>query len=146
MTALAKAEVGYEKKEGKLYYLKLPVEGESEHVEIATTRPELMPSCVGVFFNPKDPRYLKFRGKNVTLPIFDRSVPILSDEEVDMSFGTGIVYCCTYGDEQDILWQKKYDLKVITSITEDGKLNAGKDYVNLPIKEARKRIVSSLIP
>lgn len=144
MTALAKAEVGYEEKEGKLYYLKLPVEGESEHVEIATTRPELMPSCVGVFFNPKDPRYLKFRGKNVTLPIFDRSVPVLSDEEVDMSFGTGIVYCCTYGDEQDILWQKKYDLKVITSITEDGKLNAGKDYVNLPIKEARKRIVSEL--
>ncbi|HQM95134.1 MAG TPA: valine--tRNA ligase [Methanofastidiosum sp.] len=143
-TALAKAEVGYEEKDGKLYYLKLPIEGESEHVEIATTRPELMPSCVGVFFNPKDPRYEKFKGKSVILPIFDRKVPILSDEEVDMSFGTGIVYCCTYGDEQDILWQKKYDLDVITSITEDGKLKAGKKYDGLPVKEARKGIVSEL--
>ena len=62
MTALAKAEVGYEEKDGKLYYLKLPVEGGQEHVEIATTRPELMSSCVGVFFNPKDPRYGNFKG------------------------------------------------------------------------------------
>jgi valyl-tRNA synthetase len=144
MTALAKAEVGYEEKDGKLYYLKLPVEGGKKHVEIATTRPELMPSCVGVFFNPKDPRYEEFKGKSVVLPLFDRKVPILSDEEVDMSFGTGIVYCCTYGDEQDILWQKKYNLEVITSITEDGKLNAGKDYDDLPVKEARKVIVSEL--
>ncbi len=144
MTALAKAEVGYEEREGMLYFIKIPLDDGKEHVEIATTRPELLPSCVGVFFNPKDPRYEKFKGKNAILPIFGRKVPILSDDGVDMSFGTGVVYCCTYGDEQDIFWQKKYNLEIITSLTDDGKIKAGKNYDGLSIKEARKAISSEL--
>jgi valyl-tRNA synthetase len=150
-TALAKAEVGYVEKEGKLYYINLDVishdskNAEKEKLTIATTRPEMMPSCVAIFVNPEDKRYKKFVGKKVLLPIFKREVPILADKEVDTEFGTGVVYLCTYGDEQDIRWQKEYSLPVIISINSDGTLNekAGK-YEGLSLEEARKEIVNDL--
>ena len=143
-TALAKAEVGYIEKEGKLYYIDLDVDGHK--LTIATTRPEMMPSCVAVFVHPKDERYEKFVGKKAKLPIFDREVPIMADDAVDREFGTGVVYLCTFGDEQDIAWQKKYDLPVIESIDEKGNMTkAAGRYAGLSIEEARKKISEDLI-
>ncbi|ASJ04600.1 valine--tRNA ligase [Thermococcus barossii] len=144
-TSLAKAEVGYVEEEGFLYYIKLPLADGSGHVPIATTRPELMPACVAVFVHPDDERYKDVVGKKVKLPIFEREVPVIADEDVDPSFGTGAVYNCTYGDEQDVVWQKRYNLPVIIAINEDGTMNerAG-PYKGLKTEEAREKIAEDL--
>jgi len=143
-TALAKAEVGHIEKEGKLYHLDLEIDGKK--LTIATTRPEMLPACVAVFVHPDDKRYTKYVDKKAKLPIYDREVPILSDEAVDMEFGTGVVYLCTFGDEQDISWQKKYDLPVIEVIDKKGFLTneAGK-YKGLSLREARKAMSEDLV-
>ena len=144
-TSLAKAEVGYVEEEGYLYYIKLPLADGSGHVPIATTRPELMPACVAVFVHPDDERYKDVVGKKVKLPIFEREVPVLADEDVDPSFGTGAVYNCTYGDEQDVVWQKRYNLPVIIAINEDGTMNENAGpYKGLKTEEARKKIAEDL--
>ncbi len=143
-TALAKAEVGYIEREGSLYYIEVDVEG-GKKTTIATTRPEMMPACVAVFVHPDDERYKDIVGKKATMPIFGQSVPIIADESVDREFGTGVVYLCTFGDEQDIKWQKKYNLPVVDLITPDGKLSevAG-DFSGETIEEGRRRIVKRL--
>ncbi|NJE84405.1 valine--tRNA ligase [Thermococcus sp. CX2] len=144
-TSLAKAEVGYVEEDGFLYYIKLPLADGSGYVPIATTRPELMPACVAVFVHPDDERYKDVVGKKVKLPIFEREVPVIADEDVDPTFGTGAVYNCTYGDEQDVVWQKRYNLPVIIAINEDGTMNerAGK-YAGMKTEEARKAIAEDL--
>jgi len=143
-TALAKQEVGYVDEVGKLWYIRLPLV-DGDHLTIATTRPELMSSCVAVMVHPDDKRYYHLSGKKVRLPIFEREVPIFLDPEVDMEFGTGVVYVCTYGDETDLMWQQLYGLPVIISISADGKMTkeAGK-YEGHSILEARKQIVEDL--
>ncbi|GAB6101979.1 valine--tRNA ligase [Thermococcus atlanticus] len=144
-TSLAKAEVGYVEEDGYLYYIKLPLADGSGHVPIATTRPELMPACVAVFVHPEDERYKDVVGKKVKLPIFEREVPVIADEDVDPSFGTGAVYNCTYGDEQDVVWQKRYNLPVIIAINEDGTMNENAGpYKGLKTEEARKVIAEDL--
>jgi len=118
---------------------------DDDNITIATTRPEMLPACVAIFVHPDDERYKKFVYKNAKLPIFKREVPILTNKEVDMEFGSGVVYLCTYGDESDIKWQKKFKLPSINILTEDGKLNenAGK-FKGLSIEDARNRIVEEL--
>jgi len=142
-TTLAKAEVGYREKEGILYDIKVPVE--KDYLIISTTRPEFIPACVAIFVHTNDTRYQKYAYKKATLPIFNREVPILSNEEVDMNFGTGVVYLCTYGDESDIKWQMKFKLPAINIITEEGKLNENAGFLKgLTIKEARSKIIEEL--
>ncbi|WP_456423214.1 valine--tRNA ligase, partial [Thermococcus sp.] len=144
-TSLAKAEVGYVEEDGYLYYIKLPLADGSGYVPIATTRPELMPACVAVFVHPDDERYKDVVGKKVKLPIFEREVPVIADEDVDPEFGTGAVYNCTYGDEQDVVWQKRYNLPVIIAINEDGTMNENAGpYKGLKTEEARKVIAEDL--
>ncbi|MBW2999443.1 valine--tRNA ligase, partial [Candidatus Woesearchaeota archaeon] len=112
---------------------------------IATTRPELLASCVAVFFHPDDDRYKKLKGKKAKVPLFNHEVPILPDERADPEKGTGIVMCCTFGDQTDIEWYKAHNLPLIMSITGDGKMNekAGK-YKGMTIKEAREKIIEDL--
>jgi len=144
-TSVAKAEVGYQDELGKLWYIKLALaDRDDEFITIATTRPEYMEACVGVLINPNDQRYLDLSAAKVKLPIADRIVPIYMDPEVDMNFGTGIVYVCTYGDEMDIKWKLKFDLDEIQIFTEDGKMNATSKYQGLTISEARGAIVKDL--
>jgi valyl-tRNA synthetase len=142
-TTLAKAEVGYRERDGVLYDIKIPVG--KEHIIISTTRPEFMPACVAIFVHPDDERYKKFINKKATLPIFNREVSILSNEEVDTAFGTGVVYLCTYGDESDIKWQKKFNLPYISILTEGGKLNENTGFLKgLTLKDARNKIIEEL--
>ena len=162
-TALAKAEVGHVERNGKLYHIDLDVEADSgvgddlgvegdlgvenktTKLTIATSRPELMPACIAVLVHPDDDRYVKYVGKKAKLPIFDRDVPILADSAVDMEFGTGVVYVCTFGDEQDITWQKQYNLPVYEAIDKNGNMTelAGK-YKGMGTNEARKSITKDL--
>jgi valyl-tRNA synthetase len=93
-TALADDEVEMEEIDGHFYYLKYPVEGTSEFVTVATTRPETMLGDTAVAVNPKDPRAASLRGKFVKLPIVDRIVPIIEDDYVVLPVEFG-------GDEND---------------------------------------------
>ena len=112
---------------------------------IATTRPELLPACVAVFYHPSDSRYKKLKGKNAKVPLFNFEVPIMEDARVDREKGTGIVMCCTFGDQTDMEWQKAYNLPIKETISREGKMTeiAGR-YRGMPIKEARKEIIEDL--
>src|SRR3989344_6142580 len=69
---------------------------------IATTRPEMIPACVALCFNPSDTRYQQLKGKFATIPLFNYEVPILADESVNPEKGTGLMMVCTFGDKEDI--------------------------------------------
>ena len=112
---------------------------------IATTRPELLPACVGLFYHPDDKRYKKLKGKKATVPLFNYEVEIREDKRVDIEKGTGIVMCCTFGDQTDIEWFKAHKLDLKIAISPVGKMTelSGK-YEGLKIKDARKEIIEDL--
>ncbi len=142
-TAIAQVEL--EDKELDSTFNDIVFEIDGKELIIATTRPELLPSCVAVFFHPDDKRYMKYAGKNAKVPLFDYEVPILMDPRADPEKGTGIVMCCTFGDQTDIEWYKAHNLPLRISINEDGTMNSNaKKYSGLKIKEARKAIIKDL--
>ena len=116
-----------------------------EDLHIATTRPELLPACVAVFYNPEDSRFKKYNGKKAKVPLFDFEVPIMEDIRADPEKGTGIVMCCTFGDQTDMEWQKAHNLPIKEALTRNGRISeiAGK-YAGLSIKEAREQIINDL--
>ena len=142
-TAIAQVETEDKTLSSVLYDLTFKVEGED--LLIATSRPELLPACVSVFYNPTDERYKKYEGKMATVPLFGQEVPIMEDEEADPDSGTGIVMCCTAGDSTDIEWWKTHNLPWISVIDERGRMKeaAGK-YAGMYIKKARKAIIEDL--
>jgi valyl-tRNA synthetase len=144
-TAIADAEVDYEEKAGTLHYIRFPLENSSEHLLIATTRPEFIPACVAVEVNPADERFNKYVGKKIVVPVVNRTVKVIPDEAVDPSFGTGVVMICTYGDKEDVKTVIKHKLQVIRLLTENGRINEnGGKYAGLTISQARKAIVEDL--
>ncbi|HIH61271.1 MAG TPA: valine--tRNA ligase [Methanobacteriales archaeon] len=143
-TAIAFAEVEYIENETNLNYLKFPLEG-SGHLEIATTRPELLAACVAVAVHPEDERYNELKGKTVRVPIFNHRVKIIEDKDVDPEFGTGAVMICTFGDKTDVTWVNRHNLDIIEAIDEKGQMTeaAGK-YKGLTIRECKERIIEDL--
>lgn len=141
-TALAQAEVEDLNRKTKLNYIEF---GDKERVLIATTRPEFLASCVGIFVHPDDKRYKKLIGKEILVPIFDYNVKVMADKDVDSEFGTGVLMVCTFGDNADIEKWKKYKLDLKISIDEKGFLNevAGK-FAGLSLKDAREKILVEL--
>ncbi|MEA2070394.1 MAG: valine--tRNA ligase, partial [Asgard group archaeon] len=146
-TSIAQAETGYLEKSGFLNTIKFPIKGEEDsYIEIATTRPELLPACQALFIHPNDDRFSDYADKKAIIPLFDREIPILKDKDVDKEFGTGAVMCCTFGDEQDIRWQQRYDLPLNCVIAPDGTItNSGKKYDGMEIAEAQREIAFDLI-
>jgi valyl-tRNA synthetase len=112
---------------------------------IATTRPELLAACVAVFYHPTDERYGEYRGQKAKVPLFDFEVPILPDERADPAKGTGLVMCCTFGDQTDMEWQKAHNLPIKEAISQNGRMTriTGK-YEGLKVQEARKAIIEDL--
>ncbi|MDH3711743.1 MAG: class I tRNA ligase family protein, partial [Cyclobacteriaceae bacterium] len=88
-TALSDEEVNYKEVESKLYYVSYQVEGSSDKVTIATTRPETILGDTAVCINPNDTRYQHLKGKRAVVPLVERSIPIIEDDYVTMEFGTG---------------------------------------------------------
>ena len=117
----------------------------SDKLTIATTRPELLGACVAIFAHPDDKRYQSLFGKHALSPLYNVKVPILADEKVNPEKGTGIVMCCTFGDQVDIEWYKKHKLPLKVVIGKDGKMTsaAGK-YDGLKVEDARKAIIDDL--
>ena len=143
-TALAQAEIEDAERETTLHYVDFDLEGGGK-LQIATTRPEFLAACVGIFVNPEDKKNKRLVGKTAIVPLFHQKVPIMEDKKVDMEFGTGIVMICTFGDKTDIEWWKEFKLPLKMIVTVDGKLNenAGK-YAGLTLEEGRKHIVEDL--
>jgi valyl-tRNA synthetase len=116
-----------------------------ETFTISTTRPELLPACVSVFVHPDDDANQHLVGNHARIPLFGQEVPVLEDERVDMETGSGIVMCCTFGDQTDIEWYQAHDLDLRIAIDESGTMTeeAG-EYAGQPAREARDDIVSDL--
>ncbi len=143
-TGVAQAEVEDKEFESVFYDIQFSLEDGSPLI-IATTRPELLPACVAVFVNKEDPRYQHLIGKNVITPLGTK-VPMLSDEKVGIDKGTGVVMCCTYGDETDMYWVKTYELPEKIILDKAGTLiNTGVPALDgLKCKAARKVLVEQL--
>jgi len=141
-TAIAQVEL--EDKEFKSTFndIVFKVEGEKDLI-IATTRPELLGSCVAVFVHPDDKRYKKYVGKKAKVPVFNHEVPILFDKRADPEKGTGAVMCCTFGDQTDIEWYKAHNLPLRMSIGKDGRMLV-KGYEGLKTKEAKEKIIEEM--
>lgn len=143
-TAIAQAELEDKELESVFYDLIFKLEG-GKQIIIATTRPELLSSCVAIFIHPQDKRYADLVGKFAIVPIFGQKVEIKTDERVDISKGTGMVMCCTFGDRTDIEWYLGHNLPLKISINKDGVMNESAGfYKGLKIKEARQRIAEDL--
>ncbi|NHJ48296.1 MAG: valine--tRNA ligase [Asgard group archaeon] len=145
-TSIAQAETGYLEKKGFMNWVKFSIAGETDgFIEIATSRPELIPACQAILINPKDKRFKKYQGKKALIPLIEKEIPILTDEEVDMEFGTGAVMNCTFGDEQDIKWQQRHGLPITSIISPDGKItNTGLRYDGMLLKDAQREIAIDL--
>ena len=142
-TAIALAEVEYDSRTSTLNYMRFAAE--DGHIEIATSRPELLPACVAVAVNPEDERYQKYIGKTVRVPIFDYDVPVISDPVVDANFGTGFVMICTFGDKQDVRWWMEHHLPLRQAIDRSGRLtDISGPYRGLSVDETKKRITEDL--
>lgn len=145
-TSVADAELESKDIESVFNYLNFKLADGSGTIPIATTRPEFLPACVAIFVNPEDERYARFVGKMVKVPLFEQhEVKVLTDEKVGIDKGTGIVMCCTFGDQTDVEWWKKYNLELKQAIDDGGRMTeiCGK-YAGLKTTEARRQIIEDL--
>src|ERR687897_2834544 len=144
-TTIADAEITYEERKTNLVHLKFRLKNENEDLIVATTRPELIFACQCVIVNPNDTRYEKMYKKEVILPLFDREVKILPHHSAKSEFGSGAVMVCSYGDLNDVQVFRELGLKEIVAITPSGITTAAAGpYSNLPLKEARAKIIKDL--
>lgn len=144
-TAISDAEVEHEDSQGKLWYIRYPIKDSEEYINIATTRPETMLGDLAIAVNPKDDRYAQLVGKYAILPLVNREIPIISDEYVDMEFGTGAVKITPSHDPNDFEVGARHGLGQIKVLNDDATINEnGGKYQGLERYEARKAIVDDL--
>src|SRR5450631_2121706 len=120
-TALSDEEVEYRDIEGILYYVQYPVADSAEFVTIATQRPETIMGDTAVCVNPNDPKYQHLLGKQVIVPLVNRKVPLITDDYIDMNFGTGALKVTPAHDINDYNIGLKHGLDVIDTLNEDRK-------------------------
>jgi valyl-tRNA synthetase len=144
-TALSDIEVIHKEVEGGFYHFKYMIEGTDEFLEVATTRPETMFGDVAVAVHPDDERYTHVVGKNVLIPGNQKAVPVITDDYVEMDFGTGVVKITPAHDPNDFEVGNRHDLARPVCMNLDGSMNslAGK-YDGMDRFEARKQLVADL--
>ena len=144
-TNISDEEVIFKEQNGKLYYLKYKVEGSEEYLSVATTRPETIFGDMAVCVNPDDERYAHLKGKNVIVPIVNRTVPVIEDDYVDIEFGTGALKITPAHDINDYEIGKRHNLTIIDSLDDDANLNShGQHYAGKNRFEVRKLIAKEL--
>jgi valyl-tRNA synthetase len=143
--ALSDIEVEHEDHDGKFYHITYPFADGSGSVEVATTRPETYFGDTAIMVHPDDERYKDLLGKEIKLPLLERTVKIIADSHVDMDFGTGVVKVTPAHDQNDYEVGKRHNLEFITVFDEKGILNdyAG-EFKGLERLEARETIVARL--
>jgi valyl-tRNA synthetase len=146
LTAVSDLEVQSEEEEGHLWHLRYPLEDGSDHVVVATTRPETMLGDTAVAVNPDDGRYQRLIGRRAKLPLTGRSIPIIADEYVDSSFGSGCVKITPAHDFNDYEIGQRHGLPQINILTPQASLNDAvpERFRGLDRFTARKRIVAEL--
>ena len=119
-TAVAQAELVDKELPSAFQFLRFGIEDTDQFLVVATTRPELLASCVAVLAHPDDDRYKPFFGKRAVTPLFKVPVPIMPDENANPEKGTGLVMVCTFGDQTDVEWWRKYNLPTRQTIGRNG--------------------------
>ena len=143
--ALSDIEVEYEEHNGKLYHISYPLSDGSGKLTVATTRPETYFGDTAVMVHPEDERYKHLIGKEITLPLIGKKVKIISDEHVDMEFGTGVVKVTPAHDPNDYEVGKRHNLEFVTIFDENGILNEHcGEFAGLERLDAREKIVAKL--
>ena len=157
-TAVAQAELEDRERPGAYHSIAFSRTDGSGDVMIATTRPELIPSCVALVAHPDDPRYQPLFGTTVKTPLFSVEVPVCAHELAQIDKGTGIAMICTFGDLTDVIWWRELQLPTRAVIGRDGRLvnetpewittSAGKDayaaLAGLKVNQAQQKIVEQL--
>jgi valyl-tRNA synthetase len=122
-TALSDLEVEHKDIVGQLYYMRYPLTQSEGFVTVATTRPETFLGDTAVAVNPADERYRKLIDKRVTLPIIDREIPIIADDAVDASFGTGALKITPAHDPTDFEVAQRHNLPLVDIMNPDATMN-----------------------
>ena len=144
-TALSDLEVISSEENGKIWYIKYFLENSKNYLEIATTRPETLLGDTAVAVNPNDDRYKKHVGKNIIVPITGKKVPIISDEYVDMEFGTGCLKITPAHDFNDYELAKKHNIEILNIFDTSARIKCDiKEFNNLDRFGARKKIINEL--
>ena len=144
-TALSNEEVVYKNVKGAFYHIKYMIEGTTNYLDVATTRPETLFGDTAVAVNPEDARYKHLIGKNVILPCVGKPIPIIGDEHADPEFGTGCVKITPAHDPNDFEVGLRHNLDRIVCMNPDATMNeyAGK-YEGLTREECRDKLIEDL--
>ncbi len=149
-TAITDLELEYQEKKGKLYYLHYPLKeaqnnDQEEGITVATTRPETMLGDAAVAVHPQDPKYQKFVGQTLILPLTNREIPIIADPSVDPDFGTGAVKVTPAHDLNDYDIGQRHHLAAPIVINREGKTqNVPLKYTGLTTAQARIVVLNDL--
>ena len=120
-TALAQADIEDSERHGVLFRVTFTGQ-DGRPLEIATTRPELLPACAALYYHPSDTRYTG--ADRATVPLFGHEVPVLTDDTVDLEYGTGLMMVCTFGDGEDLRRWRRDRLPLRMVVTADGRLGS----------------------
>lgn len=142
-TAIAQAEIENKEMPGVMNEIEFTLEDGSSIV-IMTTRPELLGACVAVMYHPEDGNAKKYEGKKAITPLFGVKVPMIADEAVEREKGTGLVMCCTFGDDTDKEWWRKYKLPMRALLTKQGRLDFGNELYIKSFKNAAVARIAEL--
>ncbi|GAA0552107.1 valine--tRNA ligase [Chitinophaga japonensis] len=149
-TALSDEEVEYKDLQGKLYYVNYAIvdsenNATGDFITIATQRPETIMGDTAICVNPSDERYAHLRGRYAVVPLVNRKVPVIFDEYVDPSFGTGALKVTPAHDINDYNLGLKHHLEVVDTLNEDGTLSAAAGvFIGEDRFTARKKVVAAL--
>ena len=144
-TSFSDYEVVYKNQKSKLWKIAYPLIDELGELVIATTRPETLLGDVAVAVHPQDERYKSLIGRKVQLPLVHREIPIIADEYVDQSYGTGVVKITPAHDPNDFEIGQRHDLETIQVINFDGTMiNVPEQFAGLTIEQARQKVLTML--
>ena len=145
-SAVSDLEVESDEEDGFLWHIRYPLADGSGALVVATTRPETMLGDTAVMVHPEDERYTAFVGKQVMLPLCDRTIPVITDAYVDKAFGTGVVKVTPAHDANDYAVGQRHGLPMIGVLALDATVNdnAPVAYRGLDRFVARKKVVADL--
>lgn len=127
-TTLSNEEVIRKEVNSRLYYVKYRIKDSNEFITIATTRPETIMGDTAVCIHPDDERYKHLHGKTVIVPIVNREVPVICDDYIDMTFGTGMLKVTPAHDANDYEIGVRFNLPIIDVLNADGTINEVAEY------------------
>ena len=116
-TAISDLEVETHEVKGSFWHFRYPLadgvtlpDG-TDHLVVATTRPETMLADMAVAVNAADDRYRSVVGKHVVQPITGRRLPIIADDHADPTLGSGVVKITPGHDFNDFDVGKRAGMK-----------------------------------